>query len=69
MTTRQLSDLTVCEAVDKLNDWQSGRSGGFVTALFNLMTQADYFNLAALEKAFPNMVYVFRLWRNGDIKQ
>jgi hypothetical protein len=62
----ELHELTLLEAADKLNDWLAGRSGSFITALFDAMTKADYRNLKRLEKAFPNLVYAFELWR-GEI--
>jgi hypothetical protein len=62
----ELHKLTLPEAVGKLNDWLAGRSGSFVTALFDAMNKADYGNLKRLEKAFPNLVYAFELWR-GEV--
>lgn len=62
----ELHTLTLPQAADKLNDWIAGRSGSFVTALNNAMSKADHGNLKRLETAFPNLVYVFELWR-GDV--
>lgn len=61
-----LARLTIPEAVNELNAWTDGRSGSFITSLFDCMAKADPNNLKRLEKAFPNLVYAFKLWR-GDV--
>ena len=61
-----LADLTLTEAIGKLDDWQHGRSGSFVTALFNAMSAADPYNFKRLAIAFPTMAHAFELWNDSD---
>jgi hypothetical protein len=67
MTTQKpLSELTIVEAADKLEDWNNGRSGSFVTGLFNLMGYADPQNFERLRVAFLSLTRIYELWRDGD---
>lgn len=67
MTTQKpLNELTLVEAANKLEDWNNGRSGSFVTGLFNLMGSADPQNFERLRVAFPSLVRIYELWRDED---
>lgn len=61
-----LHELTLTEAVGKLDDWQHGRSGGFVTGLFTLMGHADPQNFKRLAIAFPAMAQAYTLWNDDE---
>jgi hypothetical protein len=41
-------------------DWQEGKSGGFMTALAELMSRADNLNLDKLAEGYPDEVEGFR---------
>lgn len=61
-----LHELSITEAADKLEDWQNGRSGSFVTGLFDLMGRADAQNFERLRVAFPSLARVYELRNDGD---
>lgn len=50
---------TLSEGERRLVDWQYGRSGHFVTLLFDAMAKADSQNLALLSKAYPDEVKAY----------
>lgn len=55
---------TVTVAEWRLIFWQRGTAGSFNTALFNAATCADTINLARLERAFPELIGVYRRYAN-----
>lgn len=61
-----LADLNLVDAMGKLDDWQNGRSSGFVTGLFNLMGHADPRNFKRLAVAFPAMAQAYTFWNDDE---
>jgi hypothetical protein len=48
----------------RLMDWQRGRAGSFVNALFECMCTADEANLTRMGEGFPEEVRVFKKFRH-----
>jgi len=56
------------DAADKwVVKWQFGQLGGFYSALFDAIKQADGSNLNRLALGFPEQVEGFRRWAYGDL--
>lgn len=56
----------ISRAEHRFLDWMKGRSGSFVTALFELMGCSDAIDLARLEQGFPGEVGVWRRYKSED---
>ena len=54
----------ISRAEHRLIDWQKGKSGHFITALFECFCTADDENLSRLAEGFPEEVKVFRRYRH-----
>lgn len=51
----------------KALEWQLSMTGGFFTALFDLMTKCDPSNLDRLANGFPEYVQGYRAYQGGDL--
>ena len=47
------------EAERRLCDWQHGKAGSFITAVFTVISKADMHNLDRMSKGFPDEVAAY----------